>query len=54
MRGLSTLSDRELLESIYEMLVKLSERLDSPQANLNDFMMNILANIISTRLYEYR
>lgn len=51
---LQKLSDRELLEAIYEMLVKLSERLDSPQANLNDFMMNILANIISTRLYEQR
>lgn len=54
MRGLSILSDRELLEAIYEMLVKLSERLDSPEANMNDFAMNIAANLISTRLYEQR
>lgn len=48
--GLNTLSDRELLERIYLMLLKLSARLDSPEANMNDFMMNIAANLISNRL----
>lgn len=53
--GLSTLSDRELLERIYLMLLKLSDRLDSPEANMNDFMMNIAANLISNRLdYDQR
>lgn len=54
MRSLSTISDRELLEAIYQLLLKLSERLDSPEANMNDFAMNIAANLISTRLYEQR
>lgn len=53
--GLSTLSDRELLERIYLMLLKLSARLDSPEANMNDFMMNIAANLISNRIgYDQR
>lgn len=52
MYGLSTLTDRELLEAIYEMLIKLSIRLDSPEANMNDFMMNVAANLISNRI-EY-
>lgn len=53
--GLSTLSDRELLERIYLMLLKLSARLDSPEANMNDFMMNMAANLISNRLdYDQR
>lgn len=55
MRGLDTLSDRELLEAIYEIIVKLSVRLDSPEANMNDFMMNIAANLISNRIgYDQR
>lgn len=53
--GLNILSDRELLERIYLMLLKLSARLDSPEANMNDFMMNIAANLISNRLdYDKR
>lgn len=37
------------------MLLKLSARLDSPEANMNDFMMNIAANLISNRLdYDKR
>lgn len=54
MNGLNTLSDRELLERIYLLLLQLSQRLDSPEANLNDFTMNIAANLISNRLYENR
>jgi len=50
--GVNTLSERELLERIYLMLLKLSARLDSPEANMNDFMMNVIANLISNRL-EY-
>ena len=53
MNGLNTLSDRELLERIY-LLLQLSQRLDSPEANLNDFTMNMAANLISNRLYEQR
>lgn len=53
--GLNILSDRELLERIYLMLLKLSARLDSPEANMNDFMMNIAANLISNRIgYDQR
>lgn len=53
--GVNTLSERELLEGIYLMLLKLSARLDSPEANMNDFMMNIVANLISNRLdYDKR
>ena len=53
--GVNTLSERELLEQIYLMLLKLSARLDSPEANVNDFMMNIAANLISNRLdYDKR
>lgn len=53
--GLNILSDRELLERIYLMLLKLSARLDSPEANINDFMMNVVANLISNRLdYDKR
>lgn len=53
--GLNILSDRELLERIYLMLLKLSARLDSPEANMNDFMMNVVANLISNRLdYDKR
>ena len=53
--GVNTLSERELLEQIYLMLLKLSARLDSPEANMNDFMMNIAANLISNRLdYDKR
>ena len=53
--GLNIISDRELLERIYLMLLKLSARLDSPEANMNDFMMNIAANLISNRIgYDQR
>ena len=53
--GVNTLSERELLERIYLMLLKLSARLDSPEANMNDFMMNVVANLISNRLdYDKR
>ena len=53
--GLNILSDRELLERIYLMLLKLSAKLDSPEANMNDFMMNVVANLISNRLdYDKR
>ena len=53
--GVNILSERELLERIYLMLLKLSARLDSPEANMNDFMMNIAANLISNRLdYDKR
>lgn len=53
--GLNILSDRELLERIYLMLLKLSARLDSPEANMNDFMMNIAANLISNGIgYDQR
>ena len=53
--GVNTLSERELLERIYLMLLKLSARLDSPEANMNDFMMNIAANLLSNRLdYDKR
>ena len=52
---LQRMSDRELLEVIYEMLLKLSTRLDSPEANMNDFVMNIAANLISNRIdYDKR
>lgn len=55
MYGLSTLTDRELLEQIYLMLLKLSARLDSPEANMNDFVMNVAANLISNRIdYDKR
>lgn len=49
---LQRMNDRALLEAIYEMLIKLSIRLDSPEANMNDFMMNVAANLISNRI-EY-
>ena len=53
--GVNILSERELLERIYLMLLKLSARLDSPEANMNDFMMNIAANLLSNRLdYDKR
>lgn len=53
--GVNTLSERELLEQIYLMLLKLSARLDSPEANMNDFVMNIAANLISNRInYDKR
>lgn len=52
---LQRMSDRELLEAIYEILIKLSIRLDSPEANMNDFVMNIAANLISNRIdYDKR
>lgn len=49
---LLNLTDRQLLEKIYLLLLQLSSRLDSPEANMNDFTMNIAANLISNRLYE--
>lgn len=55
MNGLNTLSDRELLERIYLLLLQLSQRLDSPEANMNDFIMNVAANLISNRIdYDKR
>lgn len=51
---LLNLTDRQLLEKIYLLLLQLSQRLDSPEANMNDFTMNIAANLISNRLYENR
>ena len=50
MRGLSTLSDRELLEQIYIILNQISRRLNSPEENANDFTMNIIANILADKL----
>lgn len=53
--NLGQLTDRQLLEEIYLMLLKLSARLDSPEANTNDFIMNIIANLISNRIdYDKR
>lgn len=50
MNELKYLTDRELLECIYILLVQMSKRLNSPEENTNDFMMNIVANILADRM----
>lgn len=50
MNELKHLTDRELLERIYILLVQMSKRLNSPEENTNDFMMNIVANILADRM----
>lgn len=50
MNELKHLTDRELLECIYILLVQMSKRLNSPEENTNDFMMNIVANILADRM----
>ena len=53
--NLDQLTDRQLLEEIYLILLKLSNRLDSPEANANDFIMNVVANLISNKIdYDKR
>lgn len=50
MVNLNQLSDRELLEQMYIILIQISRRLNSPEENANDFTMNVVANILADRL----
>lgn len=50
MNELKHLTDRELLKCIYILLVQMSKRLNSLEENTNDFMMNIVANILADRM----
>ncbi len=50
MDTLKLMSDRDLLEAIYVLLLSISRRLNSPEENLNDFTMNIIANVFADRL----
>lgn len=50
MNTLKLMSDRDLLESIYVLLLSISQRLHSTEENTNDFMMNIIANIFADRM----
>lgn len=50
MNTLKLMSDRDLLESIYILLLSISQRLHSQEENFNDFNMNIIANIFADRL----
>lgn len=50
MDTLKLMSDRDLLEAIYVLLLSISRRLHSPEENFNDFNMNIIANIFADRL----
>lgn len=50
MNTLKLMSDRDLLEAIYVLLLSISRRLHSPEENLNDFTMNIIANVFADRL----
>lgn len=50
MDTLKLMSDRDLLEAIYVLLLSISRRLHSQEENFNDFNMNIIANIFADRL----
>lgn len=50
MDTLKLMSDRDLLEAIYVLLLSISRRLHSPEENLNDFTMNIIANVFADRM----
>lgn len=50
MNTLKLVSDRDLLEAIYVLLLSISQRLHSTEENTNDFFMNIMANIFADRM----
>lgn len=52
MTALSNLTDRELLEQIYILLMQVSRRLNSPEENINDFIMGVAANGLADRLFN--
>lgn len=47
---MNRMSDRELLENIYILLVKLIQNLYSPEATANEFMLNIAADLVSNQI----
>lgn len=52
MIALSNLTDRELLEQIYILLIQVSRRLNSPEENANDFIMGVAANGLADILFN--
>lgn len=52
MIALSNLTDRELLEQIYILLIQISRRLNSPEENANDFIMGVAANGLADILFN--
>lgn len=52
MMALSNLTDRELLEQIYILLTQISRRLNSPEENANDFIMDVAANGLADILFN--
>jgi hypothetical protein len=52
MIALSNLTDRELLEQIYILLTQISRRLNSPEENANDFIMDVAANGLADILFN--
>lgn len=54
MTNVSNLSDRQLLETIYALLIHLLHKVESPEENVNDFTMNVIANVFADRLLNGR
>lgn len=50
MTNVSNLSDRQLLETIYALLIHLLHKVESSEENANDFMMNVIANVFADKM----